>query len=102
CPAVAARRGDALLRRVAGDARIRALLYRLRQRLPATLDRTISRAARARTGAWRLPLSLAADDLGWRDHHRRDRHSLSRPTGRIGPRRRRDLRRLHRASTRAR
>ena len=52
--------------------------------------------------ARRLSLSAAADDLGRRHHHGRDRDPLSGAADRIRAGRRRDLRRLHRAAARPR
>ncbi len=52
-PALAQRRGDAVVRRVAGDARIRAFFHRLRQRLHPAADGALS--CRARTRAHSAP-----------------------------------------------
>src|SRR5712691_7764536 len=80
----ARRRGDAFLRGLAGDARIRALLHRLRQCVHPAAYRALPCEARARARPRRLSLPLAADDLGRRDHDHRDRHPLSGSPGRIG------------------
>src|SRR5262249_8061873 len=64
CPPLAAGRSAAVLRGLAGDARIRALLHRLRKRLSATPDRALPREARPRASPRGLSLSPPADDLG--------------------------------------
>ena len=102
CAPVAAGRSDAVLRGLAGDARIRAFLHHVRERLSPTADRALPCEARPRAPARRLSLSPPADDLGRRDHDHRDRDSLPGPTGRIRARGRRDLRRLYCARARAR
>ena len=93
-------RGDALVRGVAGDARIRAILHRVRQCLHPAADGALSHQPGARDRARRLQVPDAADELGRRDHDGRDRDPLSGAPRRVGTGGRCDLRGLHCAPAR--
>ena len=86
----------AVERSLAGDARIRALLDRLRQRLCPAADRPLPRQPRNPAAPRGVRLPAVSDAVGRRADRGRDRDPLSGAARRIGAGRRRDLRRRDR------
>ena len=81
----AARGGDYLVeQRLARNARIRALLDGLRQRLCPAVDRPLSRRSRSDAAPRGLRLPAVSDAVGWRADRGRNGNPLSGAARRIG------------------